>query len=162
MNKNNLRKLILEAQKDLLEILADVSDEYAENTMITNSWSVRDIVAHLVSWVEEFDREVRYILYKGDGTLPWSISTKDNYSEWNQARIDEMKGLSLTDLTLRFKLSNRKFKDLILSLSDEQSGLTAEIPWYYPTHLTILEIVSVKAYHERCHINKLKKSIGSH
>lgn|GEM_PF-2988614 len=148
-------------QEYLRDIVGELADSQAESLMITGAWSLRDVIAHLVSWAEEFQREVAYVLDAGGGKLPWTISTHDNYSQWNQARIDEMEGLSCSELMERFAAANKALEDLILSSSEEQLALTADIPWYYPPHLELLDIISVKSHHELRHIARIEeKSAG--
>ena len=148
-------RLIQEPQKRLMEIIRGIPDDRAEKIMVTGRWSLRDTVAHLVSWVEEFEREIRYLVETGEKKLPWTISTRDSYAEWNQARIDEMKGLACSILMERFQASNNSLGELLSSLSGDQLKLAAEIPWYYPPRLAILDIISVKSYHEMHHIEKI-------
>lgn len=156
-----LIKMLEQPPQYLREMVGNIPDDRAGKLLITAAWSLRDVIAHLVTWVEEFDREVRYLVETGADRLPWTVSSGNNYAEWNQARIDEMQGLSASTLLHRLDKSNGRLAEFIGSLSDEQLSQTAEIPWYSPPHLSIRDLVSVKAYHESCHIDRIRKKVAA-
>jgi hypothetical protein len=152
-----LAKLLIAPQESLVEIIRDITDKKTRELMVTSQWTLHDAVAHLLSWALEFEREVRYCVQSGGGKIPWTISTSNNYAEWNETRIEELRDIDFSLLLGQFVSSNERLKNLLLSLPDETLNITAEIPWYYPPLLTIPEIISVKSFHEKSHIQKIIK-----
>ncbi|MGV8119396.1 MAG: ClbS/DfsB family four-helix bundle protein [Candidatus Xenobiia bacterium LiM19] len=157
--KERIHQLFSEPEKLLFEIAGNITDDEAEKIIITSKWNLADTVSHLLSWVEEFDREIRHIAKDGTRRLPWSVSTRNNYSEWNHAQLEKRKGSSLSELHSMFRHLNRDLEDFVLSLPYEKLRTVTEILWYYPPDLTIPDIISVKSHHEMCHLKKIEEAL---
>ncbi len=159
MKQDELVKTLEENARLFRKAYSDIADDEAEAIKVNSQWTIRDEAAHVVSWLEEFDKELRYIATHGAGKIPWVVTTDTSstaYDAWNQDRIQAMKGIRLGDLRKRYESENERFIRLVESLSDEQLTWVADIPWENK-RLTIPELISVHEEHERYHVQRSRE-----
>ena len=156
MKQDEMVKTLEQNAKLFSKAYSEITNDEAETIKVNSQWTMRDEAAHIVSWLEEFDKEIRYIATHGAGKIPWVVTTDASssaYDAWNQDRIDAMKGIRLGDLRKRYERENERFIRLVEALTDEQLTWVAEIPWENK-RLAIPELISVHEEHERYHVQR--------
>ena len=159
MNPDEMVRMLEENAKQFRKAYSDIGDDEAEGIIVNRQWTIRDEAAHVVSWLEEFDKEIRHIATHGAGTIPWTVTTDESstaYDDWNQDRIQAMKGLRLGDLCKRYERVNQRFIRLVERLNEEQLTWVAEVPWENK-RLAIPELMSVHEEHERYHVQRSRE-----
>ncbi len=105
MKQDEMVKILEENARLFGEVYSDIADDQAETIRVNSQWTIRDEAVHSLSWLEEFDKEIRYIATHGAGKIPWVVTTDASstaYDAWNQERIDEMKGIGLGEIRKRY------------------------------------------------------------
>ena len=159
MKQNEMVKMLEENAKLFRKAYSDITDDEAETIKVNSQWTIRVEAAHIVSWLEEFEKEIRYIATQSAGKIPWVVTTDASstaYDAWNQDRIDAMKGIRLGDLRTTYERANERFIRLVEALTDAQLTWIAEIPWENK-RLTIPELISVHEEHERYHVQRSRE-----
>ena len=156
MKQGDLVKAFEENGELFTKAYCGISNDEADTTKVNSQWSIRDEAAHIVSWLEEFEKEIEYIASHGPGRIPWVVTTDISsraYDTWNRDQIDAMKGMTLGDLCNRYERENEQFIRLVGSLTGEQLTWIAELPWEHK-RLAIPDLIAVHEHHERYHVQR--------
>ena len=94
---NNLERV----RVSLLTSIEGLDEPTATSAAVFADWTVKDIIAHLVSWGDELRSEIREILIDPRPGYSYVISSDRDYDAWNQGQIAGTKSLSLPLLPLR-------------------------------------------------------------
>jgi hypothetical protein len=172
-----MSKTITPRQKQFLEHLDDAHQRILacfegldEQTLctqpVTGDWTVKDILGHLVSWDEEFRREIREILQGEHPGLLRPISDEDDFSVWNQQQADAKKDWPWERILDGFERDMAEAAEMILTLRPEdyrKRGVpaskqpTVREPDLLPREDTE-SVASIITWHWR-HINQHAKDI---
>ena len=134
------------------EIVKYIDEQCLNRQPEPDKWSIKDNIAHLVSYQPVFIGRVHQIL-KGDKPV-FSAYRADDESDFIEAR-----GRSLEDLLSKLNGNRRQILELITNLPDDQQLLKGTHPKYGT--LTITEWTEFFLLHEAHHlftIFKLAKS----
>lgn len=129
---------------------------------VNERWTVKDELAHVAAWAEEFEREVRHVADHGPQRLPWTVTREPDhsYDEWNEARRRELQPLSLVELAARYEACHRRLTGLLETLSEEQLGRITEVP-RESRRLAIPQIIDIMVEHERGHLRRVRRTVDS-
>jgi hypothetical protein len=96
---------------------------------VVGDWTVKDILGHIVSWNEEFRREIQVILQGEHPGYALLISGEEDFAAWNQVWIVQKRNWSWerirADLVRDFAQAAR----LILALSPADFRRRGVTPW---------------------------------
>jgi len=125
------------------EIVKHIDEQSLNHQTEPGKWSIKDNIAHLVSYQPVFIGRVHQML-KGD-TPVFNAYRADNEPDFIEAQ-----GLSLTDLLSKLNGNRRQILELITNLPDDQLELKGTHPKYGT--LTITEWTEFFLLHEAHHL----------
>lgn len=116
------------ARADLLKVFEGLDEMTLSDTIVSGQWTVKDILGHLVSWGDEFRREVHTILSE-QPSYDYTIRADDHFNAWNLAEADKKTDMSWQQALGEFERDGREMTALIESLSKEQLQTKGPVPW---------------------------------
>lgn len=125
------------------EIVKHIDEQRLNNQPEPGKWSIKDNIAHLVSYQPVFIGRVHQML-KG-GTPTFSAYRADDEADFTEAR-----GLSLNDMLSKLNGNRRQILELITNLPDDQLSLKGTHPKYGT--LMITEWTEFFLLHEAHHL----------
>jgi len=105
------------------EIVKHIDEQRLNHQPEPGKWSIKDNIAHLVSYQPVFIGRVHQML-KGDTPI------FNAYRADNEADFIEAQGLSLADLLSKLNGNRRQILELITNLPDDQLSLKGTHPKY--------------------------------
>jgi len=105
---------------DIYEELVSYLDNLSEQEwalIVFDSWTVKDIISHLIGWIEMASQEVPRI-WMTDET-PWFMKT-DDYGDFNQKHVSQLRDRSGKEILRRFKESENAFDLAIQSIGTDK------------------------------------------
>jgi len=118
------------ARDSLLTSIEGLDDPIAAtDTPVLGDWTVKDVIAHLVSWGDELRSEIREILI--DPTPPYSyvISSERDYDEWNRRHVAASQLLSLREMLAELDRDYQETVDLVKRLAPDHLQRCGVVPW---------------------------------
>ena len=125
------------------EIVKHIDEQRLNHHPEPGKWSIRDNIAHLVSYQPVFIGRVNQML-KGD------TPTFNAYRADDEADFIEARGLSLNDMLSKLNGNRRQILELITNLPDDQLSLKGTHPKYGT--LMITEWTEFFLLHEAHHL----------
>ena len=125
------------------ELVKNIDDQRLNQHPEPGKWSIKDNIAHLVSYQPVFIGRVHQML-KGD-TPAFNAYRADNEPDFNEAQA-----WPLTDLLNKLNGNRRQILELITNLSDGQLSLKGTHPKYGT--MTITEWTEFFLLHEAHHL----------
>jgi len=117
------------AKERLLAAIAGLDEQALTSKPVVGDWAVKDMLGHIVSWDEEFRREIELILAGKHPGYELVISGEDDFAGWNQHWIEEKRGRRWAQMMADVAQDFERAAQLILALSPldyRQRGVT---PW---------------------------------
>lgn len=163
MTQEDMAKILHNNEQHVLTTYRGLTDQTANKIRASRLWTVRDELAHIVSWLDEISKEIQFLVNYPGETIPWEIATDSSptgYDKWNHARVKEMDCLKIADLLQRYSAAKKSLVKLILGLSEKQLTWSVEIPW--EGRRTIGQLIAILTQHEQIHLQRTIKSIQEH
>lgn len=105
--RETLLKQLNETISQLLEMYKNMADpEFA----VSEEWTAKDVLGHIVFWHESFARNIRDIV---NDIKPTPL--KGKYSDLNQRCFDEMRTKTVADMAKRLEAAHRAIRENILN-----------------------------------------------
>jgi uncharacterized damage-inducible protein DinB len=92
-------------------------------------WTIKDILGHIVSWNDEFRREIEMILQGQHPGFEYIIPFEDDYQEWNGQQVELKRVWSWERVLADLERDHREAVALVQRLEPEQYALRGVIPW---------------------------------
>ncbi|WP_244462119.1 DinB family protein [Wocania ichthyoenteri] len=129
--------------------------------MITSCWNLNETVAHLIGWAEQFRDEIKFLLKTKDQTFPWHISSKNNWTDFNDKNVEKYQSSDLWELINIIEQINEEIINMIRENKDtDQLNIKHEIRYYGKfSPVTITQMIKMKAHHEWEHIKQIKEKM---
>lgn len=143
------------ARTMLLVTIKGLDEETLSNSIVSGTWTTRDILGNLVSWGDELRREVQTILSEAP-TYDYTIRADDHFNAWNLAQAEQKKTLSWQAVFEDFKRDYKDMIALIDSLSKAQLITKGPVPWDKNT-VKVQSILKIHPGHIKHHDKALKK-----
>ena len=113
----------------LLAAIAGLDEQVLTVRPVVGDWTVKDMLGHIVSWDEEFRREIKQILAGKHPGYELVISGEDDFAGWNQHWIEEKRGRSWAQMMGDLEQDFEQTGELILTLTPEQYRRRGITPW---------------------------------
>ncbi len=142
-------------------------EEYADR-FITTAWTLKDLLAHLASWADEFRREIETVAHGGafDYAIPFAMNVVGP-NQWNQVEVEVRKAEPLDVILDEYDAETRRLQDLVLELPQESLLAEAEFPLAPTGDPAALwkgasaQIVLAKCEHDRYHFGRIHQWLAS-
>jgi hypothetical protein len=100
-----------------------------ESAPVLGDWTVKDIIAHLVSWGDELRSEIREILIDLTPHYSYLISSDRDYDAWNRSQVAARKCLSLREMLGELERDYQETLDLVKWLAPGELQRRGVVPW---------------------------------
>ncbi|TET44221.1 ClbS/DfsB family four-helix bundle protein [candidate division TA06 bacterium] len=149
MENEELTEAWAKGRKLFFDSVEGLSEERASKPYSMGSWSVKDVVAHLVFWDEELLRSIEALM-RGD--RPAFLD--QDWDSLNAREVARRKDQSLEEMLQDLEESGRGVKSLIASLDEGQLSLRRGQKWK-TWDVTIEWLVSGNIGHDGHHARKI-------
>ena len=159
----------LERARDSLLTAIEGLDEStaATGAPVLGDWTLKDVMAHVVSWGDELRLEIREILTDPTPQYSYLISSDRDYDEWNQSQVAARKSSSLPEILDELERDYQETLDLIKRLAPDELPRRGVVPWRIeqlppPTEVTpenstsVADLVKIHIQHIEEHAEEIK------
>ena len=116
--KDTARRLLDKARKELMACLGGLTEEDIEVCLVTEKWTVRDVLVHIQVWEEVAVERLQFIL---DGrAADICYLTPAEYDAWNERARRASEKWSTRDVLERLETSHRHLLKLVETMTDGQ------------------------------------------
>lgn len=115
---------------------------------VTEKWTVKDVLSHLVGWEREVAIELKNIFENGEE--PWFIKT-DDYSEFNEKIYKEFQNNSPKELLIALEKWQRTTEKEIQDIGEAKIRQHKDVSWVFDEG---------DEPHIEHHINQIKKALN--
>jgi len=126
LTREDVRQSLARERAALLAALDGLSEQEMARPGAVGSWSVRDVLAHLLAWEEEAVTRLELLAAERPQDIDW-ISDEDEQKleAWNARAQQRYAGLALAEVMRRLKEVQGRILVALDSLSDERLGTDA-------------------------------------
>jgi hypothetical protein len=117
------------AKERLLAAIAGLDEQALTTEPVVGDWTVKDMLGHIVSWNDEFRREIKLILAGNHPGYELVISGADDFAGWNQHWIDEKRDWTCERILVDVARDYDKAVQLILDLTPHNFRQRGVTPW---------------------------------
>jgi uncharacterized damage-inducible protein DinB len=147
--KSQLMEELRQARQSLLGSVRHLSEGEAAASNSLGAWSVKDVLAHMVFWDEEFLRGMNSLL-RGD--RPGFLD--EDWDRLNQREVEKRRGQSLNELLLELERTGNEVLQFVGGLDETEISSSRGEKWK-TWDVTIEWLVSGNIEHERHHTSKI-------
>jgi len=156
------------ARDSLLASIEGLDESFdASGAPVFGDWTLRDVMAHLVSWGDELRSEIRAILIDPTPHYSYVISRDRDYDEWNQSQVAVRKSSSMREILDELERDYQETLDLIKRLAPDDLRRHGVVPWRIeqlppPTEVTpenstrVADLVKIHIQHIEEHSEEIK------
>jgi hypothetical protein len=154
--RTHFKQELTKARTDLINLLTLLTDRQLQTPIISEesqSWTVLDIVAHLLENERAMSIHVHKIRH-GKETVPAGF----DLDKWNEGLKGRLEPRPLPDLLEDLAQTRAKTFEVLESIKDEEWGLRGRHP--ARGTITIAQYYETIANHDRWHTNDIKQGLG--
>ena len=154
MNKvQELVEKLREVRSILLSSSLGLTEAQLSTDLVTEKWSVKDILGHIASWQEEFTNAINRFLNEEKPEYDQLIREENNWSEWNLAQWQKKKSLSYKKTLEDFLSVQDKFVKLLENLKETDLSIKKVGSW--GNESTVEQIILSQIDHELEHTRQI-------
>jgi hypothetical protein len=143
VNKKEVIAQLAESRQAFLLALEGLQEEQINQAAVEGSWTVKDLLAHLVSWENTCLVPLR--AYAAGGVFaPEPISDHD---AWNHAQEQRWQSQTLAEILAEYQAIREEFVSLVCALPEACWREKFPAPW--GGEATMAELCSGLAWHEK-------------
>lgn len=117
------------AKERLFRAISGLTQHTLTTEWVVGDWTVKDMLGHLVSWNEEFRREIQLILEDRHPGYELIISGVDDFSAWNKHWIEQKRDLSWLQILKDVERDFEQAAQLIVALTPQEYRRRGVTPW---------------------------------
>jgi hypothetical protein len=149
LHRDQFQRSIMQARRDFLDALWGMHEREMVSIKTCGTWTVRDLMAHVLSWDEEVYRTVKH--WTGDRSWQADALYDD---EWNERQVNERARLDVIELADGLATYHRR---LLLFLAKQKPAdlvAVAAAPW--GERMTMLSFLHEMAAHDALHRSQIE------
>lgn len=149
MTRDEIINAIRNQHVDFLSAIGGIPDDAMVNTLITEQWTIKDMMAHIAIWMRVAIKFIRE--FKADG-VPKSLglSDDDKLNAFNEQGFRARQDTPLPEVIEEFQLAYRELIEDIESLTDLELSQPLPAPWEEGD--TLEKLIAINSYeHEPEH-----------
>jgi hypothetical protein len=127
--QHRLKNRLERVRESLLASIEGLDERLATTAAIFGNWTVKDVLAHLVSWGDELRSEIGEILIDPAPCYSYVIPSDSDYDVWNQSTVAANKSLSLGEMLAELERDYQETADLIKRLAPGDLQRRGVVPW---------------------------------
>lgn len=135
--------------KTFMDTMGQLTEEELTARPVVGQWSVKDVMAHVWSWVEEAARTAK----AWDGRRPWQEGVAYD-DEWNERHVREKEALALIAVVDGLTGAHRRLMHLLDLEEDDALAVVAKAPW--GAEMALVDFYYEMAAHYHDHVGDLK------
>ncbi len=139
----------------LLSTIEGLGEDTLSNSIVSGTWTAKDILGYLVSWGAELRSEVQTIL-SDEPAYDYTIRADDHFNAWNLSQADQKKTMSWQAVLADFERDYKDMVTLIDSLSKAQLITKGPVPWDNK-QVKVESLIKIHPGHIKHHDKALKK-----
>ena len=116
--KDTARQLLDKARKELMACLGGLTEQDIAVCLVTEKWTVRDVLVHIQVWEEVAVERLQFILDGRASDIRYL--TPAEYDAWNERAQRASEKWSTRDVLERLETSHRHLLKLVETMTDEQ------------------------------------------
>jgi len=160
MNKRLLLDKIRSRQIDFEQVITPLSEEQLTMPGVNGDWSIKDVLAHLVSWQKRTIDRLDAAAQNKEPTTP-PVANDEEVNNLNQRFYEENKERSLSEVLADFKTTYLRMLETVEAMREEDLFDAQKFPWNGGTPLW--ENVAGNTYeHIDEHIGAIQKWLASY
>lgn len=136
--------------KTFMDCLGRLTEEELTASNVVGSWSVKDAVAHVWSWVDEAVHTAR----AWRGPRPWQEGVVYD-DAWNEARASDRSAMALITVVDGMTGAHRRLMHQLDLLDDAALAQVGKAPW--GEEMPLVDFLYCMAEHYEDHAKDLKK-----
>jgi uncharacterized damage-inducible protein DinB len=137
----------LEAEREAVALaVRDLGDADLDRPGADRTWSIRQILAHLVASEAGLLALARHIAAGENPQMPPGF----DLDVTNQAEVAKRTGLPVPDLLKEWEARRAKWRAFLESLTEAHLDRAGEHPWFHQS-VTVRQLVIIMLKHERGH-----------
>lgn len=135
--------------KAFMDCLGNLTEDELTGTAAVDKWTVKDIVAHVWSWVDEAVLTIK----AWQDRRPWQEGVAYD-DAWNERRVEERAALPLITVVDGLTGAHRRMMRLLDIAEDESLAIVAKAPW--GEKMPLVDFFVSMAAHYQEHVGDLK------
>lgn len=110
-----MKQKLLDTLKSARENLISRAENVPRDYKVTDKWSVKDVLSHVIGWDFHTMRAIEECL---KGKRPFYFD--EDWNTLNDEEVQKRRNLSLNDVITELKQSSRIFQDFVSTLPEER------------------------------------------
>ena len=135
-------------------LLASLPEEQITMPGVTGNWSIKDHLAHLLSWQDHLQELLQAVL-DGKKEPPKPVQAFSSVDEINEYIYQKYKDRSLAEVLSAFRASSQRALATVRALSQER--LNTPFPWYEDDKPIGLGVAGDTYHHYEEHRNMIQR-----
>ena len=141
------------ARAELLSAIEGLSEQEMVCPGVIGEWSVKDTLAHIAAWDEEFRAVIHAFVTQENPVFDYTISGQQGFAKWNAQQVEKRRDLSAAQILAEMEEARPELVELVQGLTEEQLSRRAVPPWRHPT--TARRILEILDEHDREHAGQI-------
>jgi uncharacterized protein (TIGR03083 family) len=141
------------ARAELLSAIEGLSEQEMVRPGVVGEWSVKDTLAHIAAWDEEFRAVIHAFVTQEDPVFGYTISGKRGFAKWNARQVEKRRDLSVAQILAELEEARQELVELVQGLTEEQLNRQAVPPWRSPK--TVRRNLQILDEHDREHAGQI-------
>lgn len=134
--------------KSLMDCIEELTEEELTQIPVAEAWTVKDVIAHLWSWVDEAIHTAK----AWQEPRPWQEGVTFD-DAWNQARVADRSALPLISVMDGLTRAHRRLLHRLDIATDEELKQVGKSPW--GAEVTLIDFFVEMASHYTEHAESL-------
>lgn len=149
LHRTEFRFIISDERNRFLNALGGMFEQDMFSVEVCGYWTVKDVMAHMLSWDEEILRTVEH----WTGERPWQDGALYD-DEWNEMEVAKRADLDVIALADGLATEHRRLLQAFDALSDEELAVTSVTPWN--ERMALVSFLYEMALHNSTHRKDLE------
>lgn len=154
LHRLDFRLAISNERSRFMNALNGLFEQQMTTTEVCGYWTVREVMAHLLSWDEEILRTVEH----WSDERPWQQDALYD-DEWNETEVAARAEMTVDELAEGLLVNNRKLLHLFDTLGDQELATLGSAPW--GERMALVSFLYEMAQHNATHRVDVQKLHGS-
>lgn len=151
LHRNNFRRVITGERDQLMNALGVMFARDALREEVCGYWTVRDVMAHILSWDEEVLRTAQHWTVE----RPWQDGALYD-DEWNEIEVANRADVSDVDLAEGLAMTHRRLVQWFDKMADKDLVAMGRAPW--GERMALISFLHQMAKHDGVHRPDLERS----
>jgi uncharacterized damage-inducible protein DinB len=150
LHRSNFRRVLTGERNQLMNALGGMFDNDMLREEVCGYWTVRDVMAHVLSWDEEVLRTTQH----WTEARPWQDGALYD-DEWNESEVARRASMDLVELADGLATSHRRLMQLFDATTDQDLVTMGRAPW--GERMALMSFLHQMAKHDAVHRPDLER-----